>query len=202
MADPARQCRTLTDINCSLTQRPVKPRNSDAAILEHNRNSELTKEDFDNLLHSPQASDRVRALERIVRSEDPSWTPQLLAALRDRLHHVAALAAEGLGKCADFSVAPQLLERFDYCQEDGPRRDPGAYVRSHQAFAFGRLNYGPATDSLRRGIRTYEFKGIIDQSTGLRANSALALAEMRSPDALRDISDLLFSRRGRPGARA
>ena len=162
----------------------------------------MTKEELNNLLRSPQVNDRVRALERIVRSEDSTWTPQLLAALRDRIPHVAALAAEGLGRVAEFSVAPQLLERFDYCQEDGPKRDPGAYVRSHLAFALGRLGYSAAIDSLRQGIRTYEFKGAIDQSASLRSNSALALAEMRAPDALRDISDLLFSNRGHPGARA
>src|SRR5438876_12442200 len=132
----------------------------------------MTREELNNQLRSGQANDRVRALERIVRSEDSSWTPELLAALHDRLHHVAALAAEGLGKIADHSVAPQLLERFDYCQEDGPKRDPGAYLRSHLAFAFGRLGFGAAIDSLRRGIRTYEFKGEHDLSASLRSNSA------------------------------
>jgi HEAT repeat protein len=162
----------------------------------------MTKDELDNLLRSPQSNDRVRALERIVRSEDSSWTPQLMAALHDRIHHVAALAAEGLEKVADYSEAAQLLERFDFCQEDGPKRDPGSYIRSHLAFAFGRLSYNAAIESLRGGIRTYEFKGVIDQSAALRANSALALAELRAPDALRDISDLLFSKRGNPGARA
>src|SRR5438045_1558151 len=103
----------------------------------------MTREALDKLLRSSRVDDRVRALERINRSEDSAWTPELLAALGDRVHHVAALAAEGLAKFAEFSVAPQLLERFDYCQEDGPSRDPGAYIRSHLAFAFGRLNYGP-----------------------------------------------------------
>src|SRR2546423_10228995 len=117
----------------------------------------MTKDELHNQLRSPQVNDRVRALERIIRSEDPNWTPQLLAALQDRSHHVAALAAEGLGQVGDDSVAPQLLQRFDYCQEDGPARDPGAYIRSHLAYALGRLEYAAAGDSLRRGIKTYEF---------------------------------------------
>jgi HEAT repeat protein len=148
------------------------------------------------LLKSRKTEDRVRAVHQIARSDDPAKQALLLEALQDRVNYVAALAAEALGECAGESAARAMVERFRALSEDGLKHDPGCHIRAKLAFAFGRLEYSPATEALRIGIRTTQIEAVggvpFDTAAHLRANCALALAQVRAPDAVRDIAPLLF----------
>ena len=112
----------------------------------------------------------------------------------------AALAAEALGESADDAAALAMTERFGFLSEDGLARDPGCHIRANLAFALGRLDYRPASDVLRVGIRTTQIEAVggvpFDTAAHLRANCALALAQIRDPDCVRDIALLLFDRSG------
>jgi HEAT repeat protein len=153
-----------------------------------------------SLLASRRTEDRIRAVHKIARLPDPERQTLLLQALRDRASYVATLAAETLGQCADESSAATMSDHFLALMEDGTKRDPGCHVRAHLAFAFGRLEYHPARDALRAGIRAVQIEAVggvpFDTAAHLRANCALALAQMRAPDALRDITLLLFDMSG------
>jgi HEAT repeat protein len=157
-------------------------------------------EEIASLLASRRTEDRIRAVHRIARMPDPERQTLLLQALQDRASYVATLAAETLGQCADESSAARMTERFLYLMEDGIKRDPGCHVRAHLAFAFGRLEYLPARDALRAGIRAVQVEAVggvpFDTAAHLRANCALALAQIHAPDALRDITLLLFDMSG------
>ena len=124
----------------------------------------------------------------------------LLEALADRSSYVAALAAEALGEGVDDRAALAMTERFGLLCEDGHTRDPGCQIRANLAFALGRLEYRPAADMLRVGIRTVQIEPVggvpFDTAAHLRANCALALAQLRDVDAVRDIALLLFDRAG------
>lgn len=170
-------------------------------------------ETLDSLLRSRRVADRIRAVQSLARHDAPDATSKhlatskqslrqslLLRALGDRSNYVAALAAEALahldGLNDEDGALVEMVERFQYLSEDSIRRDPGCHIRAHLAFAFGRLEYGPAAGALRVGLRTVQVEPVggkpFDTGAHLRANCALALAQIRAPDALRDIALLLF----------
>ena len=154
------------------------------------------------LFRSKKTEDRIRAISLVHRLTDAERQGLLVEALHDKSNYVATLAAETLGELADENAADAMQAHFLYLMEDGPTRDPGCHIRSHLAFAFGRLEYRPAADALRQGICAEQVEGVggtpFDTAAHLRANCALALAQMRAPDALRDIALLLFDMRGLP----
>lgn len=157
----------------------------------------MTAEEVARLLHSRRAEDRIRALVALRGLADsPDRQALLLKALDDKVNYIAALAAEALGDGADYTGADAMLAKFLCLQEEGPRRDPGCHIRGHLAFGFGRLGYVRASDALRLGIRTVQIEAVggvpFDTAAHLRANCALALAEIRDRDAVRDIAPLLF----------
>ncbi len=164
---------------------------------------------LDSLLRSRRVEDRIRAVQMLAHRDTFAETSKqsktsrqslLLRALSDRSNYVAALAAEALahldGLRDEGDALAQMVERFEHLGEDGLRRDPGCHIRAHLAFAFGRLEYGPAAGALRGGLRTVQIEPVggvpFDTGAHLRANCALALAQIRAPDALRDIALLLF----------
>jgi HEAT repeat protein len=109
---------------------------------------------------------------------------------------VAAEAATLLGDCADMAADMVMVERFLWLAEKGATRDVGCHVRAHLALAFGKRECHLAIDALRIGVKTVQIEAVggvpFDVGAFLRANSALALAQMRAPDALRDIAPMLF----------
>jgi hypothetical protein len=153
-------------------------------------------EEIEMLLRSRRTEDRIRAVHKLARSSSPDQQALLLRALEDRVNYVAALAAEALGRVADASSAARMVVRFVACMEDGRKRDPGCHIRTHLAQAFARLEYVPAIEALRAGIRTVQVEPVggvaYDTAAHLRGACALALAELGAPDALRDITLLLF----------
>ncbi len=156
--------------------------------------------DAAELLKSRKTEDRVRGVSLARRLPAGARQSLLLDALGDKANYVATLAAEALGEDADETALPAMRERFDYLMADGPKRDPGCHVRAHLAFAFGRLEYAWATDALRAGLRTVQVEAVggvpFDTAAHLRANCALALAQIQVLDALRDIALLLFDTDG------
>ena len=161
----------------------------------------MTPEDigeFGRRLALKQTEDRMRVVKQLARIADLDAQRLLVAVLKDRSSYVATLAAETLAECAEAPLLPALLAHFEYLSVDGPKRDPGCHVRSKLAYAFGRLEVMSAVDALRVGIRTRQMEGggggslPADTAIPLRANCALALAQLRDPLALRDISILLF----------
>lgn len=152
------------------------------------------------LLKSRATSERISGMQRLARmaatDADTDIVPLLLAGLLDKNSYVAALAAEALGECADLEAVGVMMEQFRRLSRDGLKLDPGCHIRAHLAFAFGRLESLHADDVLRIGIRTVQLEPVggveFDTAGHLRANCALAMAQIRAPDALRDIALLLF----------
>ena len=158
-------------------------------------------------LRSRQSADRIGAVAQIARLELPAERQALLLeALTDKSPYVAALAAEALGAGADDRAALAMTEKFAALCEDGTKLDPGCHVRANLAFALGRLEYRPASDILRVGIKIVQIEAVggvpFDTAAHLRGNCALALAQIRDPDCVRDIALLLFDRSGFAFARA
>jgi HEAT repeat protein len=157
-------------------------------------------------LRSRQTQDRIGAVKQMVRLEPAERQALLLEALVDSSPYVAALAAEALGAGADDRAALVMTEKFGALCEDGPKLDPGCHIRGHLAFSLGRLEYRPASDMLRLGIRIVQVEAVggvpFDTAAHLRANCALALAQIGAPDCVRDIALLLFDRSGFAFARA
>ncbi len=151
-------------------------------------------------LKSKQTQDRLQAVRRIADLTPSERQPLLLLALSDKSPYVAALAAEALGEGADDKAALAMTEMFGELCEDGIKLDPGCHIRSNIAFALGRLEYYPASDMLRIGIRLTQIEAVggipFDTAAHLRGNCALALAQIRDPDCVRDIALLLFDRSG------
>lgn len=152
------------------------------------------------LLRAKRIPDRVRGINILAQSDLPEKPRMLFQMLDDPANYVAELAAKALGACADWSLGSEMTEKFLFLSEEGPARDPGCHIRASLAFAFGRLEYPGAIDALRVGIRTIQIEAVggvpFDTATHLRANCALALAQMRVLDALRDITLLLFDLSG------
>ena len=138
----------------------------------------------------------MRAVRQLARFSDLDAQHLLVAVLKDRSSYVATIAAEKLAECAEAPLLPALLTHFDYLCVEGTKRDPGCHVRSKLAYAFGRLEVMSAVEALRIGIKTVQMEPVggvpTDTAIHLRANCALALAQLRDPRALRDISILLF----------
>ncbi len=160
----------------------------------------MAPEEIRKLLRSRQTPDRIKAVKLAAQSEAGERQTLLLEALTDKSPYVAALAAEALGTSADDRAALAMTERFGFLCEDGPKNDPGCHIRANLAFALGRLGYYPAADILRVGIRTTQIEAVggvpFDTAAFLRANCALALAQIRDLNCVRDIALLLFDRSG------
>ncbi len=156
----------------------------------------MNAEQIDILLSSKKSEDRIRAVNVSGSLSDEEKLPILLKALLDKSNYVAALAAKSLCDCADSDALTLMLARFDQVSTDGLRHDPGCHIRASLAFTFGRLEYMPAVLSLRKGIRTVQIEAVggvpFDTGAHLRANCALALAQLGDRESLRDISLLLF----------
>ena len=153
-------------------------------------------DDLTPLLNSRKTEDRLRAVARLASRGDVESQKLLLAALKDKVNYVATAAAEALGQGASDETASEMLDCFQWLMEDGPKRDVGCHIRSHLAFAFGRLEYRPAGDPLLVGIKTVQIEAVggvaFDVAAHLRANCALALAQIGVWDSVRDIALLLF----------
>ena len=151
-------------------------------------------------LRAKQTPERISAVRQAAALDGPERQTLLLTALLDKSHYVAALAAEALGEHADDAAAGVMTERLLHLSEDGLARDPGCHIRSNLAFALGRLHYYPAADALRVGLRTTQIEAVggvpFDTAAHLRGNCALALAQLRDLDSVRDIALLLFDRSG------
>jgi len=160
----------------------------------------MDSEQIRKRLRSRQTQDRIGAVRQAAALDQPGRQTLLLEALADKSPYVGALAAEALGKSADDAAALAMTERFGFLSEDGPARDPGCHIRANLAFALGRLQYYPASDALRVGIRAVQIEPVggvpFDTAAHLRANCALALAQIRDLDSIRDIALLLFDRSG------
>jgi len=154
--------------------------------------------EIEALLKSKQTEDRLRAVRLLSRNWTLEAQKLLVKTLEDKSNYVASLAAEALSACTDLTICAGMAARFLYIAEDGLKRDPGCHIRSHIAAAFGKIEFYGATDALRSGIRTIQIEPVagvpFDTAAHLRANCALALAQLLVPDVLIDISRLLFDR--------
>jgi len=160
----------------------------------------MTADQIKIKLKSKQTQDRLQAVGHIAELDSAERQPLLLEALSDKSPYVAALAAEALGEQADDRAALRMTEMFGELCADGVKLDPGCHIRANIAFALGRLDYRPASDMLRLGIKITQIEPVggvsFDTAAYLRGNCALALAQIRDPDCVRDIALLLFDRSG------
>jgi len=152
--------------------------------------------EINRLLASRKVEDRIRAVGLTDRLPEEIQCAVLLRALTDKTNFVAAEAAKRLGDCADTAADAIMVERFLWLAEKGESRDGGCHIRANLAFAFGKRECYQATDALWIGLKTVQIEAVggvpFDVGAHLRANSALALAQMRARDVLRDITPLLF----------
>ncbi len=152
------------------------------------------------LLKSRKLEDRLRGLRKLQALPPEDRWRLAISRLSDASHFVAAEAVERLLDCDDWKLAAQLQQHFDRLTEGGAKSDPGCHIRAKLAYLFGHQEYSPAGDSLKAGLRTRQIEAVggvpFDTAAHLRANCALALASLRTPDALRDISLLLFGSGG------
>src|ERR1051325_9588792 len=135
----------------------------------------MDAEAVDRLLASKKAPDRLKAVEWIIQSEDPVWNQRLIGQLSTKPHYIAELAASTLRERVTLEDAPVILDEFIRLIQEG---DQAWQVCSSLAFILGKLEFWPAESALRQGIRTFAGFGDGDRAAGLRANCALALAEM------------------------
>ena len=156
----------------------------------------MERDELARLLASRSTVERIQAVQYMVKRRDGAYQDLLLKALSDKSNYVASRAAEALTQVADGSALRLMRDRFLYLSEEGLKRDPGCEVRAKMAFAFGKHTFREATEALRIGIRTVQIEPVggvpFDTGAHLRANCALALGQMKAPDAIRDISLLLF----------
>ncbi len=156
----------------------------------------MEREELSRLLASRSVTERIQAVQYMVRRGNAAHQDLLLKALSDKSNYVASRAAEALTQIADGDSLRLMRDRFLYLSEDGLKRDPGCEIRARLAFAFGKQTFREATEALRIGIRTVQMEPVggvpFDTGAHLRANCALALGQMKATDAIRDISLLLF----------
>ena len=131
---------------------------------------------LDALIKSKNLEERLRAVRLSGRLPEAERQAPLLRLLSDRANYVAALAAEALGQSGTWKSAGEMRERFLWLSQDGPKRDGGCHIRSHLAYAFGRLEYSPGHDALRVGLRTVQIEAVggvpFDTAASLRAKGA------------------------------
>jgi HEAT repeat protein len=155
----------------------------------------MTVDSIRALLKSRDTRQRVRAVEQLDPA-DPEHVPLLLATLRDASHYVAAQAAKRLVEAPPEDAAAAILERFADLMRTGTAADPGCAIREQLALALGRLRYHPALEALRAAMKTVQIEPVAgvptDTAVAMRGNCALALSQLWSQDAARDIGILLF----------
>lgn len=148
------------------------------------------------LLQSKTTAERIGATQWIAKMADTEDQEILLTILEQRSGYEASLVAEALGRVGDDLAMRRMVTRFAWYSSDGKRRDPGCHIRSNLAYGFAKQKFLGAVSVLRVGIRTVQMEPVggvpFDTGAHLRANCALALGQMRAPDAVRDISLLLF----------
>lgn len=148
-------------------------------------------------LKSKETKERIQATQWLARQASVEAQELLLKVLETRSGYEASVAAEALGKMAeDDEALRRMVARFIYLSEEGKKRDGGCHIRAHLAYGFGQRRFQGAVEALRIGIRTVQLEPVggvpFDVGAHLRANCALALGYMMAPDAVRDISLLLF----------
>jgi HEAT repeat protein len=165
----------------------------------------LNDSEIEQLLASRRTEDRIRAVNLLRAHSGPRLQELLLRALKDRSSYVATTAAEILGEYAEWGTAAEMRERFLELSKDGPLHDPGCHIRSHLAFAFGRLEFTPASDALELGLKAEQIEAVagvpFDTAAHLRANCALALGQMHAHESTRHVALLLFEPGFSGGAR-
>ncbi|MDE2126331.1 MAG: hypothetical protein KGJ62_07060 [Armatimonadetes bacterium] len=153
-------------------------------------------DDFDRMLASKDAAERIRACHRARRLDVPRQREILLKLLRDRSTYVAALAAHYLEESAGLEEGDRLLETYLWLMADGLKRDPGCHIRNSLAICFGRLRHTAAVDALRSSLTIVQIEPIggqpYDTAAHLRGTCALSLSEYRDVWSIPDIAVLLF----------
>lgn len=149
-----------------------------------------------SLLRSRNTEDRLRGLR--LMTEDPSLAdvPILMRLLHDRSQIVAARAVRLIADRSVYEAVPDLMKRYLWFHDKPLDRDPGCTVRCEIVLALGKLAGRSAIDVIRLAMRTVQIEtvagGLEDTATGLRANAAIALANVGDQDALTDLAILLF----------
>ena len=147
-------------------------------------------------LKSRFAEERLRAIQEMDRQRTPESARVLIEAMKDRVSYIGAGAARALDRVINTEIADAMIAHFAWASEQGITRDSGCSVRSEIALSLGGYHYHKASDVLQIGIRTSQAEpvagGLKDTAVVLRANCALALAHLRPPGALMDLSLLLF----------
>lgn len=156
----------------------------------------MIPESIRKALRARRVEERLVAVERLSSIAGAEATALLAAALRDRSHYIAALAARLLGERGDPGAVPAMVETFRWMAEKGKARDSGCRVRNELALAFGKMEDARASEVLFAGLRTVQVEpdgaSLADMGAALRGNCAQALGQIRAPGALAELALLLF----------
>ena len=148
------------------------------------------------LLRSRKTEDRLKGLRLLAEKPCAGDVTLLLPLLYDPSQIAASRAVRLLADRSYHAAVPKLLERYRWYHDEPVARDPGCTVRSEIVQALGVLAGRQAVDVLRLAVRTVQIEtvagGLEDTATGLRANAALALANVVGVEAATDLAILLF----------
>lgn len=148
------------------------------------------------LFRSKSAAQRLRAVQELARAVSDESRELLRRALFDRSNLVVAEAAKALAAHGDREAAPLMIERYYWFAADGLRRDPGCAARWQLVTALASFGDHRAADVFFDAIETVQVEpsgaGLEDMAAPLRAQAAMALAELAPPGALVAIALLLF----------
>jgi len=152
------------------------------------------------LLRARKLEERLRGLRRLSSLPGEDRWRLALPLLEDSSHFVAAEAVSCLDDCDDNEILMTLCRHFETWTVGGAKSDPGCHLRAKSAYLFGHQEFTQATEVLFIGLRTRQIEAVggvpFDTAAHLRANCALALASLRTPDLLRDLALLLFGSGG------
>lgn len=148
------------------------------------------------LLRSRNTEERLKGLRLIAEKPTPGDIALLRPLVYDSSQIVVSRAVRLLAEQSCYEAVPDLMERYIWYHEQPVERDPGCMVRSEIVQALGVLAGRRAADVIRLAVGTVQIEpvagGLEDTATGLRANAALALANVIGLDALTDLAILLF----------
>lgn len=132
------------------------------------------------MTRSRQATKQAAKIERLQAlttqpNQQAKYAAQLLAKERDRAAIQAAIVVLAAGD--NPGLRPLLLRRYEDCDRDGVRRDPGGVIRIALLEALRPLARPDDVALLERAATTYEF--LYGEATGdLRAAALLTLNEV------------------------
>jgi HEAT repeat protein len=143
----------------------------------------------------PSTEDALTAIRRIRdEPEKHDLKRDLSPFLRHKSNHVAAAAADTIGRLEAVTLAQDLVDAFLEWMKHPAERDPGCKALTTIAKTLAAMDH-PAARAYTAGIRHVQMEASfgpkVDAASALRGLCAQGLARMSHPDALLECATLL-----------